>query len=89
MRAGATSDLGVLQILHTGKMTAVVRRSDSEDLGSIWAWLKHSDGWGTEPDIDGSTLRAAAIKLGHVSGEDFDRWVDPALMIGPSDGTGD
>jgi fumarate hydratase class II len=34
---------------------------------------------------EGTTLRDAAIKLGHVSGEDFDRWVDPKNMIGPSD----
>ncbi|MHC5210225.1 MAG: class II fumarate hydratase [Planctomycetota bacterium] len=33
---------------------------------------------------EGSTLREAAIKLGHVSGEDFDRWVDPNKMIGPA-----
>ena len=32
---------------------------------------------------DGSTLRAAAIALGHVSGEDYDRWVVPAAMTGP------
>jgi aspartate ammonia-lyase len=32
---------------------------------------------------DGTTLREAAIALGHVSGRDFDRWVDPKAMIGP------
>ncbi len=32
---------------------------------------------------DGSTLREAAISLGAVSAEDFDRWVVPADMIGP------
>jgi len=32
---------------------------------------------------DGSTLREAAIKLGAVSAEEFDRWVVPADMIGP------
>ncbi len=32
---------------------------------------------------DGTTLREAAIALGHVSGRDFDRWVDPQAMIGP------
>ena len=30
----------------------------------------------------GSTLREAALALGLVSGEDFDRWVDPSKMIG-------
>jgi fumarate hydratase class II len=30
-----------------------------------------------------STLREAALKLGLVSGEDFDRWVDPAAMTRP------
>jgi fumarate hydratase, class II len=33
---------------------------------------------------DGSTLREAAIALGLVSGEDFDRWVKPEAMIGPA-----
>ncbi|MBI5889146.1 MAG: class II fumarate hydratase [Nitrosomonadales bacterium] len=33
---------------------------------------------------DGSTLREAALALGHVTAEDFDRWVIPAEMIHPS-----
>ena len=33
---------------------------------------------------DGSTLREAALALGYVSGEDFDRWVRPDSMIGPA-----
>jgi len=32
---------------------------------------------------DNSTLREAALKLGLVSAEDFDRWVDPAAMTRP------
>ena len=32
---------------------------------------------------DGSTLREAALALGLVSAEDFDRWVDPAAMTRP------
>ena len=32
---------------------------------------------------DGSTLRAAALALKHVSEEEFDRWVQPAEMIRP------
>jgi fumarate hydratase class II len=31
-----------------------------------------------------STLREAALALGWVSAEDFDHWVDPARMLGPS-----
>lgn len=31
---------------------------------------------------DGVTLREAALSLGHVSAEDFDRWVRPETMIG-------
>ena len=31
---------------------------------------------------DGSTLREAALALGHVRAEDFDRWVRPEAMIG-------
>jgi fumarate hydratase class II len=29
---------------------------------------------------EGTTLKEAAIALGHVSAEDFDTWVDPAKM---------
>jgi fumarate hydratase class II len=32
---------------------------------------------------EGTTLREAALALGHVSAEDFDRWVDPASMVKP------
>ena len=31
----------------------------------------------------GRTLREAALELGFVSAEDFDRWVQPARMTGP------
>jgi fumarate hydratase class II len=33
---------------------------------------------------DGSTLREAALALGYVSAEDFDRWVRADAMIGPT-----
>ncbi|SME88868.1 fumarase, class II [Tistlia consotensis] len=32
---------------------------------------------------EGTTLKAAAVALGHVSAEDFDRWVRPEAMLGP------
>ena len=32
---------------------------------------------------DGSTLREAAVASGHVTDEDYDRWVDPAAMTRP------
>jgi fumarate hydratase class II len=32
---------------------------------------------------DGSSLRAAALALGEVNAEQFDRWVVPAQMVGP------
>ena len=32
---------------------------------------------------DGTSLREAALALGLVSAEDFDRWVDPAAMTRP------
>ena len=32
---------------------------------------------------EGTTLRAAALALGYVSAEDFDRWVRPELMVSP------
>ena len=35
---------------------------------------------------EGTTLREAALALGYVSAEDFDRWVRPELMIGPTGG---
>jgi len=35
----------------------------------------------------GKTLRETASELGFVSPEDFDRWVDPAKMVGPGDST--
>jgi fumarate hydratase class II len=34
---------------------------------------------------EGSTLREAALGLGYVSAEDFDRWVRPESMLGPTD----
>ena len=30
---------------------------------------------------DGGTLREAALALGYVTGDDFDRWIDPAAMV--------
>jgi len=33
---------------------------------------------------EGTTLKDAALALGYVSTEDFDRWVDPKAMLGPS-----
>jgi fumarate hydratase class II len=33
---------------------------------------------------DGTSLREAAIGLGYLTGEEFDRWVLPENMIGPS-----
>ena len=32
---------------------------------------------------EGATLREAALALGHVTEEEFDRWVRPEEMIGP------
>jgi fumarate hydratase class II len=32
---------------------------------------------------EGSSLKEAAMALGYVSAEDFDRWVRPEAMIGP------
>ena len=32
---------------------------------------------------DGSTLREAALRLGLVGADDFDRWVRPEAMLGP------
>jgi fumarate hydratase class II len=34
---------------------------------------------------EGSTLREAALGLGYVSAQDFDRWVRPEAMIGRRD----
>ena len=35
---------------------------------------------------DGSTLREAALALGHVAAADFDRWVQPSDMLGNTSG---
>jgi fumarate hydratase class II len=35
---------------------------------------------------EGSTLREAALALGHVSGEQFDAWVRPQAMTHPCAG---
>lgn len=32
---------------------------------------------------DGTTLREAALDLGHVTGEEFDQWIDPLAMTDP------
>jgi fumarate hydratase, class II len=32
---------------------------------------------------EGTTLKEAAVALGHVTPEEFDRWVDPSKMVGP------
>jgi len=32
---------------------------------------------------EGLSLRVAALRLGYVTDEDFDRWVDPAAMTHP------
>ncbi|MCA9639453.1 MAG: class II fumarate hydratase, partial [Myxococcales bacterium] len=34
-------------------------------------------------DKEGSTLKAAAVKLGFLTEEDFDKWVRPEDMVGP------
>jgi len=31
---------------------------------------------------DGTTLKAAAVKLGHVTAKQFDEWVRPEDMVG-------
>lgn len=33
---------------------------------------------------EGTTLKAAALKLGYLSGKQFDQWVRPEKMIGTS-----
>ena len=32
---------------------------------------------------EGTTLREAALALGHVTAEDYDKWVRPEQMVGP------
>ena len=36
--------------------------------------------------VQGSTLREAAVKLGHLSAEEFDKWVKPEKMTRPTPG---
>ena len=35
-------------------------------------------------ESEGLTIREAAIELGHVTGEQYDQWVDPRAMTEPS-----
>jgi len=39
-----------------------------------------------QADHEGSTLRAAALSLGYLSAEDFDRIIDPPSMVGDTSG---
>ncbi|MEZ4370498.1 MAG: hypothetical protein R3B07_06720 [Polyangiaceae bacterium] len=32
---------------------------------------------------EGTTLKAAAVKLGFLTADDFDKWVRPEDMVGP------
>ncbi|MDR3246022.1 MAG: class II fumarate hydratase, partial [Prevotellaceae bacterium] len=34
---------------------------------------------------EGSTLKEVAVKLGYLTAEDFDLWVDPSKMVGKLD----
>jgi fumarate hydratase class II len=34
---------------------------------------------------DGATLREAALALGYISAQEFDRVIDPSLMVGPDE----
>jgi fumarate hydratase class II len=40
-----------------------------------------------QAQASGSTLREAALASGTVSADDFDKWVDPSQMLGPSAGS--
>jgi fumarate hydratase class II len=42
-----------------------------------------------EADRTGATLREAAVSLGYISGEEFDRVIDPPSMVGDTGMTGD
>jgi fumarate hydratase class II len=33
---------------------------------------------------EGTTLREAALALGHVTAQDYDKWVRPEQMVGPT-----
>jgi fumarate hydratase, class II len=37
-----------------------------------------------EAHVDGSSLKKAALKLGFLTGEEFDKWVKPEEMTRPS-----
>ena len=54
-------------------VTALVPRIGYDLAAKIALWAQ----------AEGTTLREAALALGAVSAEDFDRWVRPADMVGP------
>jgi len=70
---------------------AVIERHLRNSLMLVTA-LNHHIGYDKAAEIaktahkHGSTLREAALRLGYVSAEDFDRWVDPIAMVDPHSG---
>jgi fumarate hydratase class II len=65
-----------------------IRRNVEESLMLVTALNPHigyenSAAIALKAHRDGTSLREAALALGIVSAEDFDRWIDPAAMTKP------
>jgi len=69
---------------------AVIERHLQSSLMLVTALSPHI-GYGRAAEIakkahrEGTTLREAALALGHVTAAEFDEWVDPVQMCGPGD----
>ena len=77
-----------LNLWETSDMAAVIERMLRGSLMLVTALAPHIGYDGAamiakRAHADGSTLRAAALALGLVTGEQFDAWVKPENMIGP------
>ena len=71
-----------------GGFAGVIRAALAEGLpgsavggGAARVWPQKSAEIAKKAHIEGTTLKQAALTLGYVSAEDFDKWVDPSLMV--------
>jgi fumarate hydratase class II len=73
--------------LNTGRITEHVERSLMlvTALSPVIGYDKAAE-IAHQADHEGTTLRAAALSLGYLSAEEFDRIIDPASMVGDTSG---
>jgi fumarate hydratase class II len=73
--------------LNTGRITEHVERSLMlvTALSPVIGYDKAAE-IAHQADHEGTTLRSAALSLGYLSAEEFDRIIDPASMVGDTSG---